>query len=278
MRKKEFRRCIRERSLLVALVLLRSWWSTEGGGVAVLEGVTWGIGCLVAKRTMGGQTGGPGMPPRGSWDLVVVLVVDNRANFTDSAGHAKIGQFTDTHLVDQHVLQLDVSVDIAHYIMKVLETSHDLPEHHADIVMRKSRGTVALEDIEQGASRTELSDKVIGIGSVIGLEKGKNMFVMKWRPNLSFVIKALCFHIGVWLTGYVRATYDLYGDDISRRGSSGADCGKTTATDDGTEHIPSYCLTLIIWESNWGVDVWAEGGEKEGGRGAWYLAHGERRG
>jgi hypothetical protein len=40
MRKKEFRRCVRERSLLIALVLLRSWGSAEGGGVAVLDGVT----------------------------------------------------------------------------------------------------------------------------------------------------------------------------------------------------------------------------------------------
>lgn len=92
------------------------------------------------------------------------------------------------------------------------------------------------------------------------------------------MIKALCFHFGVWLAGYVRTTYDLYCDDVSGMGSSGTNRGETTATDDGAEHVSSYSLTLVVWENDWSVDVWAEGGEKHGGGGAGHLAHGERRG
>ena len=80
--------------------------------------------------------------------LALLLVVLNRINLADFASHAKISNFADTHFVDQHVLQLDVSVDVAHSVMHVLETPYDLPEHHAHIVVWKGRTTVALEDIE----------------------------------------------------------------------------------------------------------------------------------
>jgi hypothetical protein len=203
------------------------------------------------------------------------LLVLAGADFTDFASHAKISDFTDTHLVDKHVFQFNVSVDVAHCIVEVLKTSDDLPEHHAYVIVWEGRAAVALENIKHGASGTELGDEVIGVGSVIGFEKRENVFVMKWRPNLSFVIKAPCFHFGIWLAGYVRTTYDLYGDDVPRRGSAGADCRKTSATDDGAKHIPGRDLTLVVRKDEGSVDVWAEGGEKECGRrrdvahGAW---------
>jgi hypothetical protein len=92
------------------------------------------------------------------------------------------------------------------------------------------------------------------------------------------VINAPCFRIGVWLSGYVRATYDLYSDDISGRGSSGANCRKASATDDGAKHISGDHLTLIVWKDDRSIDIWAEGGEEESSRGRGNLAHGDGRG
>ena len=112
--------------------------------------------------------------------FAVLLVVLNGINLTNFAGHAKIGNFTDTHfVVDQHILQFDVSVDVAHGVMKVLKTPYDLPEHGAYVIVWKARTTVTLEDIEQGTGWTVQSDEVIGVGSVIGFEERKDVFVMK---------------------------------------------------------------------------------------------------
>lgn len=122
---------------------------------------------------------GLGVPSGGSSNLVFVLILLDRADFTDFASHSKIGNFADTHFIDQHILQLDISVDITHCIMEVLKTSHDLPKHHACIVMRKGGGTVAFENIKQGTSGTELSNEVIGVGGMFEFEKGKNVFVVK---------------------------------------------------------------------------------------------------
>lgn len=157
-----------------------------------------GVCRLVTKGRMSGQSG-LGVPSGGSRNLVFVLIVLDGADFTDFASHSKISNFADTHFVDQRILQLDISVDITHCIMEVLKTSHDLPKHHACIVMRKGGVAVAFENIKQGASRTELSNEVIGVGSMFEFEKGKDMFVVKGRPNLGLMVKALRFHFGVWL-------------------------------------------------------------------------------
>lgn len=210
---------------------------------------------------MGGQTG-LGMSSQRGGKLALLLNVLGRINLADFASHAKISNFTDTRFVYQHILQLDVAVDIAHDIMEVLETPHDLPEHHAGVIVWKGGATVALENIKQGASRAILGNEVIGVEGVIGFKEGKNVLMMKRRPNLCFMIKALRFRFWIWLAGYVRATYDLYGDDISTRGSSGTDCGETATADDGSKYVPSYGLTLIVWKSDWSIDVWAEGGEE----------------
>lgn len=108
-----------------------------------------------------------------------LLVVLNWINLTNFASHAEISDFTNTHFVDQHVLQLDVSVNIAHGVMEVLETPHDLPEHHANVIVWESRSTAPLKNIVQGAGRTILSNEVIGVGSMFGFEQRENMFVMK---------------------------------------------------------------------------------------------------
>ena len=119
------------------------------------------------------------MPSRRGRMFAVVLVVLNGINLTNFARHAKISDFADTHFVDQHILQFDVSVNVAHGIMKVLKTPYDLPEHGAYVIVWKGGTTVTLEDIEQGTGWTVLSDEVIGVGSVIGLEERKDMFVME---------------------------------------------------------------------------------------------------
>lgn len=111
--------------------------------------------------------------------LAVLLVVLNRINLTDFARHAKISNFADAHFVDQHILQFDVPVDVAHGVMKVLKTPHDLPEHGAYVIVGEGRATVTLEDIEQGTGGTVLGDEVIGVGGVIGFEERKDVFVMK---------------------------------------------------------------------------------------------------
>lgn len=110
---------------------------------------------------------------------MLFLFVVGRVDFADFASHTKIGNFTNAHFVNQHVLQFDISVNIAHCIMEVLEASHDLPEHRPNVVVGEGRSTVALENVKEGASRTELGEEVIGVGSVIGFEKRENMFVMK---------------------------------------------------------------------------------------------------
>jgi len=99
--------------------------------------------------------------------------------FADFASHAKISEFTDTHFVNQDILQLDVSVDITHCVMEVLKTPYDLPEHHAYVVVREGRVAITLENVKHRASGAELSDEVIGVGSVVGFEKGENVFVVK---------------------------------------------------------------------------------------------------
>ena len=98
------------------------------------------------------------------------------------------------------------------------------------------------------------------------------------RPDLCFMVQALSFRFWIWLAGYVRATYDLYGDDISGRGSSGTDGGEAASTDDGAENITGDGLTLIIRKNDGGVDVWTEGGEEESCRRGGNVAHGEGRG
>lgn len=92
------------------------------------------------------------------------------------------------------------------------------------------------------------------------------------------MIKALGFRFGICLTGYVRATYNLYSDDISGGGSSDANRGKASATDNGAKDISSDGLTLIVWKDEWGIDVWTEGGEEEGSRGRGNVVHGDGRG
>ena len=71
--------------------------------------------------------------------------------------------------------------------------------------------------------------------------------------------------MGIWLAGYVRTTYNLDGDDISGRGSSGADGREATVADDGPEYIAGDGLALVVWKGGGSVDVWAEGGEEESG-------------
>ena len=73
-------------------------------------------------------------------------------------------------------------------------------------------------------------------------------------------------------------TYNLYGDDISRRGSSSTDGREAALTDDGAKNITGDGLSFIIRKDDWGVDVWTEGGEEESGRGGGTVAHGEERG
>lgn len=90
----------------------------------------------------------------------------------------------------------------------------------------------------------------------------EGVFVVERRPDPGFVMQALRFHLWVWLAGYVRAPYDLDCDDISGRGSSGADCGKAALTNDRSEGITSDSLALIVREGDWSVDDWTEGGEK----------------
>jgi hypothetical protein len=209
--------------------------------------------------------------------LAFLLVVLNGINLTNFTRHAKIGNFTNAHFVDQHVLQLDISMNVTHG-MDVLKTSDDLPEHHACVIGRESGAAVALEDIVQGAGGAILSDEVIGVGRVNGFEQRQDVFVMEWRPDLGLVIQALCFCFRIWLGGYIRTTYDLYCDDISGGGSSGANGGETAAADDGTKRITGYGLTLIVREDERSVDDWAEGGEEVSGRGRGNVAHGEGRG
>lgn len=111
--------------------------------------------------------------------FALLLVVFNRINLADFASHAKISNFAETHFVDEDVLQFDVSVNVSHGVVHVVETSDDLPEHGANVIVGKGRATVALEDVEQGASRAVLGDEVIGVGGMIGFEERKDVFVMK---------------------------------------------------------------------------------------------------
>ena len=110
---------------------------------------------------------------------MVFIFVVGRVDFTDFASHTKISNFTNAHFVNQHVLQFNISVNVAHCIMEVLKTSHDLPEHHADVIVWESRAAVTFENIKHRASGTVLSEEVVGVGSVMGFEKRKNMFVME---------------------------------------------------------------------------------------------------
>lgn len=87
------------------------------------------------------------------------------------------------------------------------------------------------------------------------------------------MIKALGFHFWIWLVGYVRTTYDFYGDNVSRRRSSDTDCGETAMADDGPKYTAGNGLTLVIWENDRGVDIWTEGGEEESGGGGGKFAH-----
>ena len=67
--------------------------------------------------------------------VAFLLVVFNGINFADFASHAKVGNLTDTRFVDQNIFQLDVSVNVADGVVDVLETSHDLPEHHPYVIV-----------------------------------------------------------------------------------------------------------------------------------------------
>ena len=146
-----------------------------------------GIRCLVTNERRVSSQSGFGVPSQRGGVLVLWLVKLSRIDFTDSASHAEIGDFADTHFVDQHVLQLDISVNVAH-VVHVLKTSHDLPEHHASVIMWEAGATVTFEDVVQGASRTVLSDEVVGEWSMLVFEKRKGVFVMERRPDLGFMV------------------------------------------------------------------------------------------
>lgn len=102
---------------------------------------------LVEKRRMGGQPG-LGMSSQRGGGLVFLFFILGGVNLTNFASHAKISDFADAHFVYQHVLQLDISVDVAGGMVEILETSHDLPEHRANVIMREGGVSVALENIE----------------------------------------------------------------------------------------------------------------------------------
>jgi hypothetical protein len=111
--------------------------------------------------------------------LALLLVVLNRIDLTNFASHAKISNFTDAHLVDQDILQFDVSVNVTHGVVHVLEAPNDLPEHGAYVIVRKGRATVALEDVEQGTGWAVLGEEVIGVGGMIEFEEREDMLVME---------------------------------------------------------------------------------------------------
>jgi hypothetical protein len=278
MRKKQLRGRVRERSLLVDGVRFRFRGPAEGCGVPVTGGVAREVCCSVTGVGMMNGRSGLGVSSLRGGMVALLLVVLNGINFTDFASHAKVGNLTDTRFVDQNIFQLDVSMNVADGVVDVLETSHDLPEHHSYVIVWESGVTVALKDVVQGAGRAILSDEVIGVKRMLGLEQRQDVFVVERRPDLGFVVQALSFRFWIWLAGYVRATYDLYGDDISGRGSSGTDGGEAASTDDGAENITGDGLTLIIRKNDGGVDVWTEGGEEESGRRRGKVAHGEGRG
>ena len=148
MRQKELGRCVRERSLLVDLVGLGDCGSTERCRVPVASGVAQVVWPFMAMERMVRSQSGLGMSSRWGRILAFRLIVLGGINFTNFASHAKISNFTDTHLVDQHILQLDVTVDVTHCVVHVLEASDDLPEHHASVVVWETGMSVALEDIE----------------------------------------------------------------------------------------------------------------------------------
>lgn len=120
-----------------------------------------------------------GTPSRRSEKIVLFVFVLGRVDFTDFAGHAKIGDFTDAHFVDEHILQFNITVNISHHVMEVLKTSDDLPEHRPHVIVWEGRAAVTFENIEHRTSGTELGEEVIGVGSVMGFEKRKNVLVMK---------------------------------------------------------------------------------------------------
>ena len=79
------------------------------------------------------------------------------------------------------------------------------------------------------------------------------------------------------MAGDVRATYNLYSDDVSRRRSSGTNGGEAALTDNGTEDVTGDYLTLVVGKSDWDINYRTEGGEEESGRGRGKVAHGEGR-
>jgi hypothetical protein len=103
IREKEFRGCVRERTLLIDLMGFWNCGPTEGCRVAVTGDVARGIGRSVAKRRVSGQPN-PGTPSRRGEKLVLFWFVLDIVNFTDFASHAKISDFADTHFVDKHIL------------------------------------------------------------------------------------------------------------------------------------------------------------------------------
>jgi hypothetical protein len=129
--------------------------------------------CSVTKFGMINGRSGFGMSSLRGEMVALLFVAFNRINFADFASHAKVGDPTDTCFVDQNILQLDVSVNVADSVMDVLETSHDLPEHHPYIIVGESGVTVALRDVVRGADRAILSDEVIGVGRMLGLNRGR---------------------------------------------------------------------------------------------------------
>lgn len=127
---------------------------------------------------MRGQSGF-GMSSRWGRIISFWLIVLNGISFTNFASHPKISNFADTHLVHQHVLQLDVSVDVSHGIMKILEASDDLPEHYARAIVWEAGATVALEDVVQRTGRAVLGNEVVGEGGMFVLEERQGVLVVE---------------------------------------------------------------------------------------------------
>jgi hypothetical protein len=81
----------------------------------------------------------------------------------DATGHAEIADTAYAHLIDKDVLEFEIGMNESHLFVKITYTADDLAEHHASIVMRQCRTTIAFENVVESASRAEEHEEKIGV-------------------------------------------------------------------------------------------------------------------
>ena len=104
-------------------------------------------------------------------------------SFSEATGHAEIANTAYAHLIDENVLEFEIGMNERHLLVKITDTTDDLAEHHAGVVMGQCGTTIALENVVKSASRAEEHEEKVGVRGMDRVEEGEDVLVRKGIPE-----------------------------------------------------------------------------------------------